>query len=214
MRLAFQNSLRLNGLAPALIAATALLALIVGFSVYADVSPSVLTRDPMAVSGGKPYWGALSNIGVVLWVSAASIAIFAGLILNAGQDNAVVSLFFWQIGVFTALLGMDDLFMFHENIFPDLLGIPEKVVMLLYLSLGIYIMVRHRRFVMSNWHVSLGYAVIFFALSIGVDAFGERLPFRYLAEDGPKFLGIVCWVFFILHVAYNTILQRDNFKAV
>lgn len=213
MQISNWNSLRLSGLAQTLCAAISLLVLICWFSIYADISPSVLIRDPMAVSGGKPYWGALSNIGVICWVGAASVAMFAGSILNADQGNANASRFFWQIGAFTALLSFDDLFMLHEEFFPNLLGIPEKLVMLLYLILAAYIFVRHRRFIQANWHVSLAFAVVFFAVSVGVDAFGKQLPLRYLAEDGPKFLGIVCWLFFILRVAYVTVLQRAPVKA-
>ena len=93
------------------------------------------------------------------------------------------------------LLLVDDLFMLHERIFPNQLGIDEIIVFLFYGLLFLVYLLLFRKLILETDHIYLSLTVFFFALSLLVDLLvPETLtPMYHLFEDGPKFFGIVSW---------------------
>src|SRR5215210_2288155 len=76
-----------------------------------DVRPSVLYRDPSAVTGSKFIIGWFSNLGAVGWFSAATACLFAASFVHNGSRPSLLLL-----GVLTLALGIDDLFMIHDGL--------------------------------------------------------------------------------------------------
>ena len=69
---------------PALVAlgfslALGLIGAIAAFAAFKGMALAHFTRDPLAVMGGAAYIGVLSNVGIVLWISAAAAALTASL---------------------------------------------------------------------------------------------------------------------------------------
>lgn len=95
-----------------------------------------LIRDPNSVGSFPFYVGALSNIGVLFWWSAAVVAAFTYVLLRgvkqADQRVKEARAFFLYAALFTALLALDDLFMLHEEAFPVYLGVSEMAVYAVY----------------------------------------------------------------------------------
>ena len=102
-------------------------------------------------------------------------------------------------GIMTMILVLDDLFLLHEEIFPEHLGIPQKFVLLGYMGLTLVGIVVFRKSILGTEYLLLLIALGFFGLSVFVDVFDHEIDalighWRYLFEDGFKFLGIVSWL--------------------
>ena len=159
--------------------------------------PAVFLLDPMAIAQDPArccafYSGAVSNLGIVLWASAAAIAVFAACAGAASADRK----FLFATGAFTAVLMIDDLFMLHEEALPSL-GVPEIAVMGAYLAIAAaYGLVFFRKIVAGQAALAL-LAAGLMAASIIEDQTKILWPIHDLVEDGAKFTGVYCWFLFV-----------------
>lgn len=143
------------------------------------------------------YYGAVSNLGIMLWMGTAAICLFSGLVLfllngrNHASDMAL------SAGILSAVLGLDDAFLVHEVIAPEL-GIAQNLVLAVYGLLALGYAVFARRFIFGSdlWVFCLGGGAL--ALSLGIDVvFHSVAPLLVYLEDSAKFFGITCW--FLYH---------------
>lgn len=186
---------------PALLA---LLALALG-SRLAGISISYFTRDPSAIMGAPFYIGLLSNLGILLWCSAAVICLFSFIIFRGVVKHAEFSSFFLFSSVLTAILLFDDLFLIHESVFPQYLNIPEKLFYVSYVIALIAYLARFRKTILKTEFLLLLLALNFFGLSIITDLFQQtfhllRPGLANLIEDFSKFLGILSWCTYFVRV--------------
>jgi hypothetical protein len=176
------------------------------------VPMSRLIRDP-ATLNGRFYDGFISNVGVLLWCATAAVCLFRGGELRSRRGDDGAAHFLLSAGAFTAILLLDDLFMAHEQILPDLFGVPEKSVLASYaLLLGAYLL-GHWRQIMQVDAVILLLALGFFALSNALDvaipyhfhdtAAGLEVNHGVILEEAFKFLGISAWTVFHLRAAWQ-----------
>ena len=186
--------------------ATFLLLAVVLFSVYSDIPVSKFTRDPLAIAGGRPFYGFVSNIGVIMWSASMALCFFSYSLLKAGNAPGKVLYFVFSGGALSLILLLDDLFMLHEHFFPRYLGYGEKVVFLTYgLLLLIYVAVFFDRIFDRNGFYLCCF-VFFFALSVLVDRLPESvLPMHHIFEDGSKLLGITSWLGFHSSACYHEV---------
>lgn len=173
------------------------LLIMVMVSLIFNISCDKMTRDPLAIARISPLSGILSNLGILLWCSAASICFFGAiLLLNIKPRDT-----FWFL-LFSALLSsyllFDDLFQIHDNLFEDLAGGSEYVA---FAATGIAIcayLIAFREIILRTNFSLLLLALGFFAASVAIDLilYPWFLPFghwEHLFEDGAKWLGISCW---------------------
>jgi len=99
-----------------------------------------LTRDPSAVMGAPFYIGILSQAGIFFWSASAAICMFSAKIISKHPDSYKLKRFLFVSGLLTMLLGLDDIFLFHESVYPYYLGIHEKVVYATYAGLVLFIL--------------------------------------------------------------------------
>jgi len=167
------------------------------------IDPRWLFMDPQTVGELRGdcchvYDGAVSTLGLMLWAGTAAIAAFAALTrLSVGRD--------WRLeahacAVSAALL-LDDAFLLHEVALPKI-GIPQSLVIA---ALGVlalsYLMAWRGRLLRGGRTWLLVASLVLFAASIFVDqVFSSISSWMIVVEDGPKFIGIVCW--FLFHVSY------------
>lgn len=153
-----------------------------------------VTRDPAVLAHFNPFTGALSNIGILFWCSTAAICFFSSTI-HSKKENVKVATFLFYSGLLSSVLLLDDLFMFHERIFPKYLHIPENLVYSGYLALVSIYLIKFKSMILETEYIILLIAFGFFALSILCDVF---LPSEgmYLIEDGFKLFGIITWFIF------------------
>lgn len=156
------------------------------------------------------FQGAFSNVGILLWWSAAIVSAFAyfllRFVLRAKATTRLSRTFLLYMAVFTVVLVLDDLFMLHEEVFPVRLGISEIAVYGVYgvLTMALVCFVR---FLVQTDFLLLLLAFGFFGFSLLTDQGMLRFLFAMpptpdlWAEDMTKMLGIVCWLVFLLRTA-------------
>ncbi len=169
------------------------------------------------------YVGLVSNLGVLLWCSCAAICLFSGAVICQGFSNRETCLFMVCSGLFTAMLLLDDLFMLHEEVFPDHLFIPQPLVFVAYGFITLAYLFRFRKTILATEYLLLILAVGFFAASVFVDLFvtpEEFLiagyPGRHIIEDGLKLFGIVTWTAYLIRVCISPFApsySRASFDA-
>jgi hypothetical protein len=161
-----------------------------------------LTRDVAAVADVHPLTGMLSNLGILVWWTSASVWLLAAALQWRRKNGA-----FWfavYSGLLSAYLALDDLFLLHEQLLPRYLGVAEVLVYsVIALAVLLYLMtfrslLRPRR---DTWLLlaSLG----FLAASLAVDLapkewLASSAGVAYLLEDGLKWFGACFWTGFCL----------------
>lgn len=176
------------------------------------IEPSDLLRDPIAVAelkGGDCcsfYYGAISNIGVLIWATAAAIALFSGAVVAARTSwRSPRAIFFVTGGLLTAILAVDDLFLIHESAL-GYFGVPQPLIYGAYGAMGI-------AFVVTSWRQILGarpflllVAGLFLGASVVIDSFVHSDDtLRIVLEDGAKLLGITAWSLFFVMVSWESL---------
>lgn len=163
-----------------------------GVSVAAGVPLSALTRDPAAVGETAPYIGMLSILSVMWWAGAVAICLL-GFGLTRGLNIQGYQRFFLISAAITALLALDDAFMFHEKLFPDHLNLSENVVYVIYIGIIISYMFAFGRIILSTDYVLFIIAGMCLAASLVFDKLVSFGDIETFIEDGLKFAGIVFW---------------------
>ncbi|MHB0915924.1 MAG: hypothetical protein ACYC5A_10500 [Thermoleophilia bacterium] len=177
-----------------------------------------LTRDPIHKTGLHPFVGVLSNIGVLIWCFTAAYCFFAAYVLRRGNVGGERTRFFFYGGLITAWLMVDDLFLFHDVIFRENLGVSEIVTYPLYaLVVGLFFY-RFRELLKGFDYVLMVLAAGFFAASMVTDLLIDRqiftMPGVYLFEDGFKFLGIGSWAMFFTRTAFSEVMATAGARRM
>lgn len=173
------------------------------------VSLDVLFRDPLVVAQDAGsgcchvYFGFFSNLGVLLWCSAASVCFFASMLLIQRKADRRKILFMVSAGLFTSLLLFDDLFLAHEVIYRKVFGVDEKYVFAVYVIFAAIHLSFFRNLIVRNGYPLMLISLILFAISIFTDFFYEEAGnLERIAEDGSKFIGIATWAAFHFRAAW------------
>ena len=178
-------------------------------SITLDINLGLLTRDPTSIGKINPLSGILSNFGIILWCSAATVCFFAAIaIRNTESKDCFWFLFF--SGLLSAYLLFDDFFQFHEILAGDHVGISEKFT---YMALGtsvlIYLFIFRRNIWETNFFFLL-MSFIFLAGSVATDLCQSWLMSRighwqFFIEEGTKWLGISCWCSYYVQTSYRLV---------
>ena len=158
--------------------------------------PAVFTREPQQVLHGSFYVGSFSNLGGLVWFGAAAILSFAGILKPSNRTALLLA------AVLTWAMGVDDIFMLHDRVYPKLY-LNEYIVTALYFGTIALIVLRSRHQLARSTLAGIVLTVIFWILSQVFDTFFNTTG--QLAEDGSKFIGIVVWAAAWIRQAYSDI---------
>lgn len=149
--------------------------------------------------------GMASNIGVLYWAVGAACCGFAATVLW-GRGPHLMALMLAQAALLTGFLGIDDLIMLHDSVFPRL-GVPEKVTFGVYGLLGLAYLVANWRLILKEEPWLFLAAVGFLVLSLGVDATDNKaqLLWKQLLEEGAKLMGIAGWCVWHVRLANRAV---------
>ncbi len=185
-----------------------LLLIYIGLQPFVPISD--LTRDTLAIVDGRFYYGLLSNIGLLFWCATASVCLFSAYMLrqmNAKRSSA----FLVSFGAFTSFLLLDDMFLLHEQVFPEYLHVKEKIVEAIYPLVMVYLLITFRYTIFKTSFMLLVSALGFLAISLAIDViFKEMSGLELILEDGFKFLGIVGWGIYFMHSSTKLIAQASE----
>ena len=136
----------------------------------------------------------------------AAVCLFGGWLTFQSGNHRETAWFLTCAGLISAMLMLDDLYLFHEEVFEDHLFIPQEFVFLAYGGMVLGLLIRFRKLILNTDYLLLLLAFGFLAISIAVDVFVEpeeftvfgNIPGRHIIEDGFKLLGIATWsVYFV-----------------
>ncbi|MFP4228375.1 MAG: hypothetical protein ACLFTE_06065 [Salinivenus sp.] len=191
------------------------------FAAARGIPAATLFRDTTAVVNAPLYVGALSLVGLFLWAATAAICLFTAALLWRHPSRSPERTFFLGAGLLTAVLLLDDAFLFHESIAPDDLGISGSAVYAAYGTAVAGLFWAHRRAVWDSAYSILGGSLAFLAASIGIDLmvdyefvlpalFVEAPGLEFYLEDGAKLFGIAGWGTYFAWTGYQRLTEGDR----
>ena len=190
------RSVRRRGLvviAVNVVAIVVVLALVL-VSMRMDIGFTIFTDDP-AEGERRWYAGVLSDIGVAGWFVAAFGAIATA---TSHRTNGRALSFFAAMAVVSIWLGLDDLYLLHEDVLPRNVGVPEAVSLLVYPVVVAAIVFVFLDVVRRHDGWILIVAAVYLVGSLTTNTVGVGLLASASAEAAAKFLGIVNWSLFFV----------------
>jgi len=182
--------------------------------VYFQVSIPVLTRDVTATAEIHPFTGILSNLGILLWCSAAAVLFFTAM--NIRNEKHRNNYYFLLSSAFlSTFLLLDDFFLFHEHLSPRYLGLSEKMVYtIIGICAAVYLIVFMRIILRTHFFILL-LSLGFLGTSVVTDAILEPWlwqigQWEYLLEDGAKWLGIVSWCSYYILTSHQLLTRTSD----
>lgn len=182
---------------------------------YSGMDLHYLFRDPASTLDSPVYVGIISNIGILLWSACASICFFSWMSLAGPLRDRETSRFLLAAAILTSVLCLDDLFMFHDRIFPNYLHVTERAVLFALVFAFVSFFVYFWSSIRKTDFVLLFLSMGFFSASAVLDhliPFVERfLPLwsqNILFEDGSKLLGIVTWLAYFARISQKQLRSR------
>lgn len=173
----------------------------------AEIPLSNLTRDAVEILKAPAYCGWVSNIGVLIWSSAAVACLFSAVVVLKAQGDRERAAFLVATGVLTSWLVLDDLLLLHDVVFPSALGVCQRYVMVAYVAIASLYLFRFRRVILESEYPMLFVALAFFALSVFSDVVQSRVKFwwHHHVEDGCKLMGILGWTVYATRLAFRSV---------
>lgn len=178
----------------------------------AGIPFTTLTRDPAATLDAPWYVGALSNGVILVLFACAAIALFVWRVSKDSDVGPLSALLGW-LGIGMMVLSLDDLYMVHEEILPDYLGISP---LLLFAAYGIFFLVLVWRFgrtmVESTGFGMILLAGLFLAFSVALDVIEDQdlfeLPFSQVyLEDPSKIIGMILASAYLVDTSRSVLRQ-------
>ena len=204
-----------------------ILGLVLAASFTFDIHITRLMADPVQVHNSKFYIGFMSNLTVITWCIGAYLAIFTWSILKRTGGEIEWIRFFKIGGFLTLVLMLDDLFMFHERIFPHYLFLPkitgfrpnEKFPIFAYGIFTLWFLYSCRHTIKKTPWLHLLIAGGFLATSIIIDrGIGKYLVpskfYRSFIEDASKFIGVLGWSWYFFEVSRAILVARMDKHGV
>jgi len=177
---------------------------------FTGIPLPVFMEDPAATMETPFYVGIVSNVGILLWCASAAICFFCAAILLRDKDDRNRQTFFFCSGLMLSLLLLDDLFMMHESILPDYLGIPQNLVQASYVAMALLYVWRFWKMIFNAHHTMLFLAFGLLGFSVLCDVVPFRVTAHLLFEEGSKLLGITS---FLIYFAKEGIHHVDSMRA-
>ena len=195
----------------------------VGKLVY-NIPVDHLTKEPNRILHGPFYVGAFSNLGIILWTIAATLCIVSAVYLKRYIPDSPLRLFLLHIGIFTTVLMLDDVYMWHDAMLPYYFGIDGRFVYAAYFIYTLYFIVRFRKVILKTDYIILLASVFLMSLSVLCDTLEDmgtynnallKLTglspaglgqFAVLFEDTFKGLGIITWLIYFSRVTFTNVL--------
>lgn len=190
--------------------------LLVALRLQTVVPLHYVMHDPSVVAHYPLYYGALSNVGVIFWGASAAVCLLSVALLKILQPGSEAARFFTAFGWLNVALCLDDLFLFHETIFPKWVRSPsgshaaEGAVLVAYAVIFSHLVIRFRHLLLRTKPILFGLSFLLFSVSLGVDTLplpaDLSIDNESLIEDGSKLLAIFIWFMYFLWAAVELVI--------
>ena len=173
--------------------------------VHFDIPWQHMMGDPAVITHSPFYFGFVSNVGALLWAATASIFLFAFHVHRSSGGDAECGRFLLYSGLFVAILGIDDFFMLHDQVFPDYLSVSQSLVVAAYAVIALLYVWRFTPVIARTAYPVLVAAMGMLAASAALDQFQDRFSYAFVGrgfwEDAAKLAGIGTWLSYAIHTA-------------
>lgn len=189
---------------------------ILAMSFY-DMSYSMQMRDPVVLLGGPLYTGWFSQLGCALWFVSVGFCFLSLQLISKDHPMPRMRSFLIYSLALTTFLGVDDMFLLHDEILPYL-GIKENLIALGYFMAVVVYLLLYFKVILKTQYVVLGLAFFFLGLSLSLDRLPGQKIFTpgawqsVLIEDGAKMIGIILWAIYFYSVAKLTLKKKTMLK--
>ncbi len=181
-------------------------------SSWLDIPVEHFTADPARSYNAHPLTGIISHIGVLLWCSTAAICLYSSVLLKLDGETRDARFLFYS-GLLSMVLLFDDLFMFHEALFPWYFHIPQRFVYVGYILMTVVYFFYFRKDILNSEYKILTIAIILLGLSVLGDFVLPQEGIAYLFEDGFKAFGIATWAVYFMRLSfYRTLTDPERTK--
>jgi hypothetical protein len=167
-----------------------------------------LVRDPNAIANFPKYIGFISQFGIFLWFATVGICFLGFLLTRIDSAHATQSSYLLYFGIFSLMLGLDDAYMFHEELAHR--GLYEEMFFGVYALMLLYFIFKFVKLFFETRFILLLMSGFFLACSIVVDKYDHTL---FLLDDSFKLSGIVFWFIYFFRTAYtfcSEIVRREG----
>ena len=191
----FKNILR--ALNVAALPGIVLYVLAISLSAMAGIKGILVIRDLAQTCDSPLGVGLISNLGYLLWIAAAAIALFTAYATPTYNQHKLKDLLLCG-GWFSFILCIDDMFLLHDRY------IGQTFLYVVYAIFAFLIVFKFRDQLLKNGGEIFILAATLLAFSVLTDKFqrdiADIMPIKYetiqLFEEGVKFLGITTWLYF------------------
>lgn len=169
-----------------------------------------LAKDPAEVMNFPPYIGMLSNWDVILWVMTAAICLFGAVILKKQNVPKDTLRFIAVSGLLSLVLGIDDLFLFHDRLLPKMLHAPEAFFYLIYFFVFLVYLIFFTSKIMKYEYLLFWASFLLLVISRRILVI---IPFfnKFMTTgDMLKYFGIVFWLAFFYRTVLHEVSARIN----
>ena len=171
--------------------------LAINLSAMAGIKGILVIRDLAQTCDSALGIGLISNLGYLLWIAPASIALFTAYGTPTNSQHKLKELMLCG-GWFSFILCIDDMFLLHDRY------IGQTFLYVAYAIFAFLIVFRFRDQLIKNGGEIFILAATLLAFSILTDKLQhdivDILPVKYettqIFEEGVKFLGISSWFYF------------------
>jgi hypothetical protein len=197
---------QLKNITPLLIiifaATLVVLSIVILIGLNNNIQLNYFTKDPVQIMGAPFYLGLFSNIGILFWCGSAVICFYSKTFVPKTKEFKSIRLFLLFSGITTLILMLDDLFLLHEEVFPNYIGIPEKGVYVIYINMLILYALLFRERILKSDYLILGLAFFLIGGSTLIKQIPMPIPEDSFLEDAVKLLGIICWFTYFLRTGF------------
>mgnify|MGYP001325455844 FL=1 len=191
----FKNILR--ALSVAALPGLVIYVLAISLSAMAGIKGILVIRDLAQTCDSPLGVGLISNLGYLLWIATAAIALFTAYATPTYNQHKLKDLLLCG-GWFSFILCIDDMFLLHDRY------IGQTFLYVVYAIFAFLIVFKFRDQLLKNGGEIFILAATLLAFSVLTDKFqrdiADIMPIKYetiqLFEEGVKFLGITTWLYF------------------
>ncbi len=183
------------------------------------MSLHLLMADPTAVSGVPFYTGCLSQFGILLWCATATTIWLTCSIPGGGADERRETRRFLLLsGTFVTVLMLDDLYLVHEEVIESYLHLPEQLLLVGYVLLGVVFVWSSRAEILRGEYGLFLLGLGLLGFSVFCDLVPEALyadvkgmyKVETLIEDGTKLIGLATWLAFYVRYASRQVRRLER----
>lgn len=194
---------------------TVCLLLLIIISNQSQISFDKFSANPNSATGEPFYTGIIYKLGIVFWSATVIVSLFGFILfkkLSPNEQNPIKYLGYSSL--FFGYFLCDELFQLHGTIFPKYIGIKQLLLLIVYSIIAIIYLVKFRMEILKSSYGFLIAAFCLLALSMITDILSYlkiiNLSFRYILDDGAKFLGIVNLFLYFINYSLNAVINATQ----